>query len=61
MNILVNPHLFIGRYFKGARITETPREFRIGNKGSKCILKDGSGYFDHEEGNYTSIFNELKN
>ena len=61
MNIRVNPSLFIDRYFKGAKITQTTREYRIGNKGSKCILKDGSGYFDHEEGNYTSIFNEIKN
>ena len=61
MNIRVNPTLFIDRYFKGAKITQTTREYRIGSKGSKCILKDGSGYFDHEEGNYTSIFNEIKN
>ena len=61
MNIRVNPSLFIDRYFKGAKITQTSKEFRIGNKGSKCILKDGSGYFDHEEGNFTSIFNEIKN
>ena len=61
MNILINPSLFINRYFKGAIITQTTREFRIGNRGSKCILKDGSGYFDHEEGNFTSIFNEIKN
>tara|TARA_B100001059_G_scaffold78444_1_gene76224 strand:+ start:2659 stop:3537 length:879 start_codon:yes stop_codon:yes gene_type:complete len=58
--ILINPELFIQTYLRGERVNENSNEYRIGNKGSKCILKDGSGYFDHEEGNYTSIFNEVK-
>jgi|TARA_B110000305_G_C19436451_1_gene639254 5S rRNA maturation endonuclease (ribonuclease M5) len=61
MNFLVNPNLFINRYLKGTKVTETFNQYRLGNKGSKCILKDGSGYFDHELGNHTSLFNEVMN
>lgn len=58
--ILINPELFIQTYLRGEKVNENSNEYRVGNKGSKCILKDGSGFFDHEEGNYTSIFNEIK-
>ena len=58
--ILINPLVFIQRYHRNEKLNEHPREYRLGNKGSKCILKDGSAYWDHEEGNYTSIFNEIK-
>ena len=57
---MINPELFIQSYLRGEKVNEFPHEYRVGNKGSKCILKDGSGYFDHEEGNFTSIFNEVK-
>ena len=58
--ILIDPLAFIQMYLRSEKVVELPNEYRVGNKGSKCILKDGSGYFDHEEGNYTSIFNEIK-
>jgi len=59
VNLLVNPNMFINRYLKGTKVTETFNQYRVGSKGSKCILKDGSGYFDHELGNHTSLFNEV--
>ena len=57
--ILINAERFVSLYFQGAKTTENAKEIRIGNKGSKVVMKDGSGFFDHEEGNFTSMFNEI--
>jgi len=57
--ILINPERFISMYFQGVKAVENQNEIRLGNKGSKVVMKDGSGFFDHEEGNHTSMFNEI--
>lgn len=57
--ILINPNAFISMYFQGVKTEDKPNEIRIGNKGSKAVLKDGTAFFDHEENNHTSMFNEI--
>ena len=57
--ILINAERFVSMYFPDHKIKENAKEIRIGNKGSKVVMKDGSGFFDHEEGNFTSMFNEI--
>ena len=57
--ILINAERFVSLYFQDVKSTENAKEIRIGNKGSKVVMKDGSGFFDHEEGNFTSMFNEI--
>ena len=47
-------------YFRSEKVVELPNAYRVGNKGSKQILKNGSAYWDYEEGNFTSIFLEIK-
>jgi len=47
--ILINAERFVSLYFQDAKSTENAKEIRIGNKGSKVVMKDGSGFFDHEE------------
>ena len=58
--ILINPLAFIQMYLRSEKVVELPNAYRVGNKGSKQILKDGSAYWDYEEGNFTSIFLEIK-
>ena len=57
--ILINAERFVSMYFPDHKIKENAKEIRIGNKGAKVVMKDGSGFFDHEEGNFTSMFNEI--
>ena len=57
--ILINAERFISMYFPDHKTKENAKEIRIGNKGSKVVMKDGSGFFDHEEGNFTSMVNEI--
>ena len=58
--ILIDPLAFIQMYLRSEKVVELPNAYRVGNKGSKQILKDGSAYWDYEEGNFTSIFLEIK-
>jgi len=59
MKILINPNAFISMYFQSVKTEDKPNEIRIGNKGSKAVMKDGTMFFDHEEDNHTSMFNEI--